>query len=685
MKNFDFNLHFQKFYNNKFFNDKTYAETLADISSFSQIIATFTNVETIALKIQSPYLAFVAILACLKENKTSILISHLESHQAVEILKGQIYFEKIIEDHHFKNITPLKIHSQLYPLIDQNKGALILFSSGSTSTPKGILLSFNNIYFSAKGFSDFFQQTEDDCSYINLPHHHVGGLMILWRTFFTGGKIISEFTPQIDFISLVPLQLKRMIEEAEKLSILKKIKVILIGGSKLHLTLKEIAQGLDLAIYETYGMTETASLLLINGKVLPYREVKLDNLGFFNVKGKTLALGHYQSNQFFPMTEWFKTNDQGSVDPDGFFQFTKRADLIFISGGENINPLYVEEVVKQNPYISDAYLVPITDEKWGEMGLLLYQSNAGENVDAFLKPILHPHLLPKFYFNISLNNDGQLKAKRSELKKIAQALYLKQIFSFDYFKVKNAPLIIFFHGFMGDKDDLKNISKNLDGKYSRLFIDLPGHGNTKIENFYSFLDFFQKITSFIRLFSNQPIFYGYSMGGRIALHLALNYLAPSSLILESAGLGLDNLDEQLKRQIDDKSLLKNIEQIKLPEFLHRWYQSPMFKTFKDHPCYKNEIEKRSLHNVKEWHDSQKIHSVGNFPLINETLEKLSATSFPVVYIFGEEDHKYKNMAYKAETKLGSKRIKLKPIKDSGHVPHKTNTAEIADFLNIYLK
>jgi len=385
------------------------------------------------------------------------------------------------------------------------------------------------------------------------------------------------------------------------------------------------------------------------------------------------------------MTNWFKTKDQGSVDPDGLFQFTKRADLIFISGGENINPLYVEEVVKQNPFINDAYLVPVTDEKWGEMGVLLYQSNTGENINNFLKSILHPHLIPKFYFNISLNLEGQLKAKRSELKKLAQELYLKHIFSFDFYEVKNAPLIIFFHGFMGDKDDLKNISQNLDSKYSRLFIDLPGHGNTRMENFFSLQDFFQKISAFITLFSNRPIFYGYSMGGRIALHLALHYLAPTSLILESAGLGLDNQEEQLKRQADDKSLLDNIEQIDLPKFLHQWYQNPMFKTFTDHSCYKTEIEKRSLHNVKEWHESQKIFTAGNFPLVNETLENLSTTSFPVAYIFGEDDLKYKNMAYMAESKLGSLRLKLIAIKDSGHVPHKTNTAEIADFLKFYLK
>ena len=574
MNLFDFNQHFQKYKLNPFFEEKTYADALLDVASFSSSLrSNYASFSTIALKVKSPYLTFVAILSCLKEKKIPLLLSHLESDAIIEKLKEQIYFDTIIDDGQIENSFVLN-GSEKFPSIDMNKTALIVFSSGTTSLPKGVALSFSNLYYSAKGFSEFFHQTELDCSLVNLPHHHVGGIMILWRAFFSGGRLTQDLQKAINFISLVPLQLSRMINDGQKLQFLKKIRVILVGGASLTQLLKDETNKHGLNLYETYGMSETTSLLMINGTVLPYREVKLDEQGFFNVKGKTLALGYYESNRFSPISNWLKTNDQGEQDKHQLFHFKQRADLIFISGGENINPLSIEEIVKQHPAIKDAYLIAIADEQWGEMGILLFEISTDENfsaedLTAYLKPNIHPHYMPKYFFQTKLNIEGQLKAKRSELKTLAQELVLKNIFSYDYCEVKDAPIIIFFHGFMGDKEDLKNISHHLHSQFSRLYIDLPGHGQTKVKNFYSNPDFFQKLSAFIKLFSNAPIFYGYSMGGRIALHLALNYITPSSLILESAGLGLDDPDEQLQRQIADVNQFAGIEQNQLLDFLRR--------------------------------------------------------------------------------------------------------------------
>ena len=124
--------------------------------------------------------------------------------------------------------------------------------------------------------------------------------MTLWRAFFSGGRLTTELTPPLDFISLVPLQLKRWMKEEDKLVLLKQCRVILIGGAPLTDELKTEAEKNGLTLYETYGMSETASLVTINGEVLPYRELQLNKENLFAIKGKTLGLGYYQNQMFIP-------------------------------------------------------------------------------------------------------------------------------------------------------------------------------------------------------------------------------------------------------------------------------------------------------------------------------------------------------------------------------------------------
>ncbi|MDO9182534.1 MAG: alpha/beta fold hydrolase, partial [Bacteriovorax sp.] len=520
-------------------------------------------------------------------------------------------------------------------------------------------------------------------------------LMILWRAFFSGGSLSSDLSSKIDFISLVPMQLKRMLENIEQLSILKTIRVILIGGAPLTAPLKLLAKSHELILFETYGMSETTSLLMINGEVLPYREVQLDEQNFFNVRGKTLALGYFQNNQllFFPATSdssWLKTNDLGFSDELGILHFQERSDLIFVSGGENINPRLIEEAVKMHPLVTDAYLLAITDEHWGEMGILLYESNNQTNVSVqeinqYLKKELHPYQVPKFIYNTILNFQGQLKPNRSQLKRLAYDLYLKNIFSFEYLEKKQAPLIVFFHGFLGNKDDLKEISLHLRDRYSLLYIDLPGHGETNCKNFYSTDDFFKKFADFIRLFSENFIFYGYSMGGRIALNLSLNYLVPTKLILESAGLGLIDENEQHERKESDYNQFLKIDQANLLGFLRRWYTNPIFKTFSEQTSFNLEIEKKSLHDLKQWQMSQTLFSAGCFPTKNKNIEKLKNVSFELLYIYGENDLKYKNYALELQSIKSMALIQTEKIIGAEHNPYKTHPLETIEVLRKKLK
>lgn len=680
---FDLNQHFNKFSNNLFYDQKSYLEFKLDVEAFSSKLKLLTAESVVGLKIRSPYLAMVALLACFMNEKLAVMISHLEADLMIEKLKSQIKFEFMITDSNFDNLT----HNQnnFFPEINFNKPSLVVFSSGTTSIPKGVALTFKNLYFSALGFSQFFSQQETESSLINLPHHHVAGMMILWRAFFSGGKVVTDYSESVDFISLVPLQLKRILDDKKMLEILKRIRVILIGGAALTPSLKKEAELHELKLFETYGMSETASLITVNGEILPYRELKLDDSGFFNVRGEILASGYFEKQTFIPYGPGrFKTNDIGKMTSDGKFYFVERADLIFISGGENINPLLVEEIAKNHPEIFDAYLIPVSDGDWGDAGVLLYDAcgkNLTTELKSLLKTSLHPHLVPKFFFSISLRFEGQLKPKRSDLKTIASRFYLESLFSFKFIKHEDpsTPVLVLFHGFMEDKNDLLEAINPLSSKYSLLSIDLPGHGQTKIENFNGLHDIFQKLTNFIKLFSSTPRYYGYSMGGRIALQIALQYFPPVQLFLESASLGLCDEKEKCERLNADKLLFDGINQQEIGDFLKKWYANPMFETYSTLATFKKDCDKKSLHDLWQWKESQIFMSIGTFPTIALVMEQIKQSTFAITYISGEKDKKYKSMAQQL---MNLKRPNLQAIEISGagHNPHKTHPMEITSIL-----
>ncbi|MFA6239192.1 MAG: alpha/beta fold hydrolase [Bacteriovorax sp.] len=690
--NFDLYFHFKKYSENIFFNKKSYAEFSKDVGAFASKLKGLSCDSHIAVSTISPYFAMVSLFSCLLNNKTAVFLAHLESESTIEKLKTQINFNLIVRDFHFDDLESY-FNTENFGEIELDKPACVVFSSGTTSLPKGVLLSFKNLFYSALGFAEYFKQHDQEASLINLPHHHVGGLMVLCRAFFSGGRVLTDINEKMDFISLVPLQLRRMIEDPQKLNFLKKVRVILIGGSALPKALKDAADTHKLNIFETYGMSESTSLVTINGEVLPYREIKLDESGHINIRGKTLATGFYINRNFIPINDWFKTNDLGEYSSVGIIRFLGRSDIIINCAGEKINPLLIEEIARQHPKISDACLLPVPDEKWGEIAVLLYDTNENSNdkdiseeLKKSFKENLHPHHVPKFYFKVLLKSEGQLKLRRNDLKKIAYKYFLESIFSYDIFLHNDpgAPVLVLFHGFLGDKNELRVSALPLQEHYSLLFIDLPGHGGSKVENFHSLHDLMIKLKHFIELFSHSPLYYGYSMGGRVALELALHYLKPSMLWLESAGPGLLNDEEKSLRLSADMSLFDGIEQSTILNFLTKWYSNPMFRPYSEMTSFKADCEKKSAHDFNEWKLSQKFLSIGSFPLKSQVINLMKQIDFPIVYIYGEGDELYKSIAQMLSNS-GLKNLSLREIVGAGHNPHKTHPSEITDILSISLK
>jgi O-succinylbenzoic acid--CoA ligase len=638
----------------------------------------------IALKMKSPYALFCYLIAGVFAEKKTLILSPLVPDESISKLKETIEFTKVLSDSDFINHSKKEL---TIGFIDAEMEAprFFILSSGSTGFPKTIGLSLKNIFSSTESLVDFIGLDQNDSAMINLPHHHIGGLMIFWRAFFTMGKTTLKHESPYTLVSLVPLQLRRALADGHQLLKLKECKAVFIGGGILESDLKKKAENLGIRIYETYGMTETSSMVMLNGSPLKNQEVKIDEAGHFLIKGPTLA-----PDLLLDAEGFYRTQDIGSIDNSGKFIFKHRADLLFKSAGEMINPQLIEAVTKDIPNIKEAVIVPVKHTVWTHAAALVFERmDSSKNLDleieeikTHLKKSLHPYQVPKFFYEKEkIDSNITIKPNRFHLKQWAQQIYSSSLFHHSYLQSQNASkLIIFFHGFMEDNTDLGPLIKDiqLNKKTSFLLIDLPGHGQTKLANFTDREHFFSELKTFIEIFpETQKIYYGYSMGGRIALELALYHSPASALILESSSLGLNNEDEKKQKLLSDETLFNKSYDPKV--FFNQWYKNPIFYNYNQSVNFISDCEKKSFHNYEEWKNSLLYFSAGKSPyLLSENIVKLKQATFNTDIIYGEYDLKYKEHFQKAKT--DNALLSLHEIKDAGHNPHKTKLSEVKKVL-----
>lgn len=336
--------------------------------------------------------------------------------------------------------------------IPLDQDATIIFTSGSTGKPKGILHTVGNFIYSALGSIKHFNMESEEVSLLSLPLYHVGGLLIPFRSFLSGGMLvipqeISKVGSAIrsnkpQFVSLVSTQLIRLINKDIMIPRLRQIKAIIVGGGPLPKWVLEFCQEKNIPINLTYGMTEsTAQVTAINpgempnshqcvGKPLPYREIKLSSDHEIMIRGKTLFKGFISGNSDIirPFDEggWYKTSDIGRYTENGEIEIIERKDLVFISGGENIHPHTIEENINKIPWVIESVVVPIPHQEFGEVPFAFIETARKiplKKVILHLQDILPSHMIPKKIVFLDPDNKYKgIKYNRESLKSQAKRL-----------------------------------------------------------------------------------------------------------------------------------------------------------------------------------------------------------------------------------------------------------------------
>lgn len=255
-----------------------------------------------------------------------------------------------------------------------------------------------------------------------------------------------------------------------------------------------------------------------------------------------------------------------------------------------------------------------------------------------------------------------------------------------YWGSDGAPLVVCLHGFLGAGSDWLPLAEKLSVRYRVALVDMPGHGASLALPVGSY-QWAGAVAEVGALARSARGLIGYSMGGRLALTVALTAGLDrlQALVVVSASPGLEEQAARLQRLQDDAERAHDLEQRGLPEFLARWYDQPLFASLRKQPVLRAAlIEQRSAGQAVELARALRGLSVGHQrPLWNE----LPGLQAPALFIAGAEDPAYGAQAQRAAdlSPLGLSRI----IPDSGHMPHLEQPARcleiVADFVQQHVE
>ncbi|WP_439259621.1 o-succinylbenzoate--CoA ligase [Lonepinella sp. BR2930] len=337
-----------------------------------------------------------------------------------------------------KTELDFRIGTQFSPRNDKVKGLTLTLTSGSTGTPKAIVHDIQAHLDNAQGVCQLMDFTAEKSWLLSLPLYHVSGQGIVWRWLLQGAEL---HLPSVHFyqdvlrashVSLVPTQALRLFEYvAKNPQTTVQTREILLGGANIPPEIAQKLTALGIKVYVGYGMTEMASTVFAKqcngetgvGQPLLGRFFQIVNDEIW-LKGAGLALGYWQNGKIQPLTNpqgWLQTKDKAYWDGEQLY-ILGRLDNQFISGGENIQPEEIEQLIQQHPLVEQVFVLPIDDAEFGQRPVAMvkfqqaFSQTAVQKVQDFLTNKIERFKQPVRYFPLNLESQGNIKISRVSLK-----------------------------------------------------------------------------------------------------------------------------------------------------------------------------------------------------------------------------------------------------------------------------
>jgi o-succinylbenzoate---CoA ligase len=280
----------------------------------------------------------------------------------------------------------------------------VIHTSGTTGEPKPVALTYRNHAASAAASASGLGVDPGDRWLCPLPLHHVGGLGVLIRCTVnrTTAVLHERFDTQrvkrtleggeVTLASLVPTMLVRLREAG--LAGAPRLRAIVLGGGPIPAGLLDWAAEAGIPVTSVYGMTETCSQVVAGspGQALKGVELQIGPAGEILVKGPMVAPKELSPDG------WLHTGDLGRLDEQGRLHVEGRLKELIVTGGENVAPLEVEQVLLAHPAVADAAVLGRPDPEWGEAItalVVLGEPAQPDELRAWCRERLAPYKVPK--------------------------------------------------------------------------------------------------------------------------------------------------------------------------------------------------------------------------------------------------------------------------------------------------
>ncbi|MGL4574037.1 MAG: o-succinylbenzoate--CoA ligase [Burkholderiaceae bacterium] len=299
----------------------------------------------------------------------------------------------------------------------QDRDVLLVYTSGTTGAPKGVVHTLDAMAANIRASMQGQGIGADDVVLSSLPLFHVGGLCIqtlptlaagatvLLHARFDAGAWLADVQAHRPTQALmVPATLRAVISHAAwQVTDLSSLKAICAGSSTIPAALIDAVHARGVPLTQVYGSTETGPTSTVlpardamiktgsAGPAAPDVELRIcapdaQGIGEVLVRGPNLMRGYFKhefndSPSGLDADGWFATGDLGRIDADGVLWIAGRAKDMLISGGENIYPAELENVLTGMPQIAEAAVIGLPDAQWGEVPVACIVARSGTQVD----------------------------------------------------------------------------------------------------------------------------------------------------------------------------------------------------------------------------------------------------------------------------------------------------------------
>ncbi len=328
---------------------------------------------------------------------------------------------------------------------DRDDTAAVLYTGGTTGMPKGVMLTHEGINFTYRAVAFSERTTQEDCALCFLPFNHVFGQNhILGSTIHSGGcvEMLSAFdvepaleataSGRVTKFFAVPTIYVRLLTVPNLKQRLGKLRYCFSAGSSMPLeVVRQWKEQTGINISESYGMTEGIPVTFnhyypekhvvgsvgtpVHSVEIQIRDISGNILGEGQegeicFRGRNLMKGYLNNpeatKETFWENGWLRTGDIGYFDSGNFFYIVDRLKDLIITGGENVYPREVEEVLYTRPEVQECAVIGLPDKQWGERVAAFIVTKEGKTIatdelKAYLKSRLSPYKVPKEYVTLA--------------------------------------------------------------------------------------------------------------------------------------------------------------------------------------------------------------------------------------------------------------------------------------------